>query len=167
MKRAILLSCVMATALGVSALSAQARGFGPGGPGGPGGFAPAFAELDADGDGALTQAELEAFGRARFDAADADSDGFLTPQEMQAHKLEQIKQRMAERNARMLEKKDSDGDGKLSYDEMRPEDSRRDKMFSRLDADGNGEISEAEYDEVRMKMRDHRHGPKGGWQPQN
>jgi len=132
MKRAYLISGVLAVAIGVTAFTAQARGFGPGGPGGP---RASFSELDANGDGVLTAAELEAFGKARFDAADADGDGFLTIDEMHAHKLQQMEEKKAERGAKMLEHKDTDGDGKLSFDEMRPNEKRQEKMFGKLDAD--------------------------------
>lgn len=168
MKRAIILSCVMAAAIGATAFSAQARGFGPGGqggPGGPGGPGMVFADLDADGDGILTAAELEAFGKARFDAADADKDGFLSLEEMQAQSARQAQERMAKRSERMLEHMDDDGDGQLSFDEMRPDEARRAKMFSRLDGDGNGEISQAEFDAARMQMREHRHERKGNGTP--
>ncbi len=144
---------MLAVAVGVTAISARARGFGPGGPGGP---RASFSDLDANGDGVLTVAELEAFGKARFDATDADGDGFVTIEEMHAHMMQQMQEKKTERGAKILEHKDTDGDGKLSFEEMRPSDKRQDKMFGKLDADGNGEISQEEFAQAQMKMRDHR-----------
>ncbi len=45
-----------------------------------------FAAMDTDGDGQITQAELDAHAAARFASADSDGDGFLTTDEMQAQR---------------------------------------------------------------------------------
>lgn len=138
------------------------------------GRAAMFNQIDANGDGAVTPAEMTAHMAARFAAADADGDGFLTPQEMQAQRGGKRAARMLERHdtngdgtldaaeleaagdtqgakrgARMMDRLDADDDGKLSLAEMseRPGAGR---MFDKLDADGNGSLSASEFASARQ-----------------
>ena len=106
-----------------------------------------FTEMDADKDGKITAAELEAFRAARFAAADANGDGKLSLEEMDAARAEQRKERFG----RMIAKLDKDGDGQLSAEEM---PARGDRMM-KLDTDGDGAVSLEE-----MKAAKGRHGPK-------
>ncbi|KIC13838.1 EF-hand domain-containing protein [Leisingera sp. ANG-Vp] len=140
---------VIVAAAGVAAGGAAlAKGYGHHGP------KMSFEEIDADGNGEVTKAELQAMKEARFAKADADGDGKLTLEEMQAHAQE----RANERAAQMLERFDKDGDGALSKDEL-PQPRRAGKMFDRMDADGSGGISKEEFEEARMHHRGkHRHG---------
>lgn len=142
-----------------------------------------FGEIDADGNGEITQAELTAHGEARFAKADTNGDGLLDKAEMMAARAE----RGGERSKRMLEKYDADGsgaldadelakaaeersgrrgnrmlkrldandDGKLSREEMT---ARRDpaKLFERLDADGNGTLSAEEFAKMAERGKRHR-----------
>ncbi|MBY6137001.1 EF-hand domain-containing protein [Nocardioides marinus] len=114
-----------------------------------------FEELDADGSGEVTQAELQAHKQARFASADANGDGLLSLDELQA----QASAKAAERAARMLERFDKNGDGSLSEGEMpKPRDGAR--MFERMDRDGSGGISKQEFEEARMhRGGKHRHAP--------
>jgi Ca2+-binding EF-hand superfamily protein len=124
-----------------------------GGPGGHGfkGERMSFEQLDADGSGEVTQAEMEAAKAARFAAADANGDGVLSAEELAAQASAQI----TERTTRMIERFDTDGDGALSQEEMpkprRGGDSA--KMFERLDADGSGGISKEEFENGRKHSR--------------
>ncbi|WP_420005585.1 EF-hand domain-containing protein [Arenibacterium sp. LLYu02] len=123
-----------------------------------------FEQLDADSNGELTTAELEAMGKKRFAEVDANGDGLLSAEEMQAHQ----QARIAERTAKMIEKFDKDGDGQLSEAEM-PERPGPHKLFEKADTDGNGSISKAEFDtaqaiiEAVMQKKHHRggHGDRG------
>lgn len=162
MKRALILTGVLAATISATAISAQARGFGPGGP-----QPLSFSELDTNGDGQVTAAELEALGQKRFEQSDTDGDGFVTLEEMKANMLKQAEERFEKHGAKMLERKDANGDGKLSFEEMSPNETRKEKMFGHMDANGDGAISEAEFDEARAKMRDHRKGRWGKRHEQN
>ena len=141
----------------------------------------AFQELDANGDGQLTRAELKAHAAARFAASDTDGDGFLSGDEMFKERVGKRAERMllrydsdddgkldaseleaaAEarqqgRYARMLRRLDTNEDGKLSFKEL---SARRDtgKFFDRFDTDSSGGLSAEEF----AKAREHRRGKRG------
>ncbi|MDG1169077.1 MAG: EF-hand domain-containing protein [Sulfitobacter sp.] len=143
-----------------------------------------FAQIDADGDGAVTAQELSAHAAARFAAADADKDGFLTAQEMlmirggkRAEKMLErfdtdgngqlsaaeldaaVQERGGKRAKRMMERLDANNDGKLALDEMT---AHRDpaKMFERLDKDKNGSLSAEEFAKARGHGGHGKHGDK-------
>lgn len=115
-----------------------------------------FEQLDADGNGEVTQAEMAARGQARFNEADTDGDGFLSKEEAVAS----MGQRAAERADQMFERRDANEDGKLSIDELRPDEDRAAKRFERVDTDENGSISKAEFEEAGSHRRGKRRGDK-------
>ncbi|AHD01525.1 EF-hand domain-containing protein [Leisingera methylohalidivorans] len=144
MKHVTFIAAIVAAAGLAAGGAALAKGDGHHGP------KMSFEEIDADGNGEVTKAEIQALKEARFGKADTDGNGVLTLEEMQAHAQAQANKRAA----RMLERFDKDGDGALSKDEL-PEPRRAGRMFDRMDADGSGGISKQEFDEARM-----RHGGK-------
>ncbi len=105
--------------------------------------------LDADGDGAVTPAEVEARKAARFAQADADGDGGLSAEELVA--LEDIvrDEARAVRAAAQVATMDDNGDGLLQAVEIEERTPRLQPIFDRLDADGDGGISQAELDAAR------------------
>ena len=117
-----------------------------------------FQELDANGDGQVTQEEMQAHRDKRFTDADTDGDGKLSVQEMQAAGQKKVNDRVT----KMFESQDANKDGFLTQDEL-PKPRRAGKMFDRIDADGNGTISEQEYADAKERMgRHHRkHGKSG------
>lgn len=120
-----------------------------------------FEDIDADGDGKITAEEMQAHATLRFEEADTDKDGLLDAAEMQAQMLARATARMAERSARMIERMDRDGDGKLSAEEMRAgprEGDRFARMLSRLDEDGDGALSREEFEAARDMRGAHRQG---------
>lgn len=109
---------------------------------GPGPAAGGFGILqhDANGDGRLTRAELDAAQKARFDAIDTNKDGAATPEEFKAFRDGQS----AERREEFVKTR-----------------------FAALDTDNNGQISPAEFaapakDRDGRGMRDGRKGGHGG-----
>jgi Ca2+-binding EF-hand superfamily protein len=112
---------------------------------------PAFEKIDADGDGQITKAELEAMGVARFEKVDADGDGFITQAEVEIQQSD----RAAKRAARMMERLDADEDGRISLAEMQ-KSPRANKMFDRVDADGDGVITKAEFDDMKERRQGRR-----------
>lgn len=140
-----------------------------GGPGGREGHGPKliemFAAIDANSDGKVTPEELDAHRAAMFAAADANGDGVLDAAELAARQEAEMKAMIAERTARMIERRDDNGDGSLSADEMGegPIEGR----FAMIDTDDDGAISEAEAQAAAERFAEHRgkrkHGPMGGW----
>lgn len=109
-----------------------------------------FEAADADKDGRLTPAEMQAAREARFAKADANGDGELSLEELDAAR----KAERMERLRRMVVWLDVDGDGMLSADEYEP---RRGFMLSRMDRDGDGALSQEEMREAGKRFH-HRHG---------
>lgn len=120
--------------------------------------------FDTDGDGKVTQAEIDAKVEATFASADANGDGKVTLDEFKvAYQTE-----FSERRVRAFQRLDRDGDGKISEDEynrrmermisrMEQRDGDDDKkgrggprghgrMMERFDADGDGNVT---GDEIR------------------
>jgi len=121
---------------GFVALAANAAG-GRGGWGGHEGHGDKVKAMDTDGNGALTRAEVDAFALAHAAELDMNKDGVVTAVEMKAFRDAQRAKREAERLARM----DTNKDGKVSVDEIA---EQRAGWFMKRDADGNGELSAEE-----------------------
>ena len=119
-----------------------------------------FEEFDADGDGSVTAAEIEAHRVARFAELDADGNGQISRQEFMDHAAA----RAGERAGTMFDRLDADGDGTLSRDAI---EARRGpgpdaaRMIERFDADGDGAVSETELAEARGRFMERREG-RGG-----
>lgn len=132
---------------------------GPGGPEGRGAMLlKMFDSMDADADGKLTEAELEASRAAMFTAADTNADGMLSVEELSAQHLARFTEGLAERTAKMIEHRDNDGDGSLSLAEV--DEGPGQRNFARIDSDDDGAISkvEAEAAMEHMGKRKHRKG---------
>ena len=114
-----------------------------------------FAELDADGDGSLTQAELVEGGKLRFFKADKNKDGFLSHAELHNQMVEKMLQRSSRKMTKMMALRDTDKDAKLSFEELRPAlGGSTDKMFARMDENDDGTLSAEEFAKIQ------RHGGK-------
>jgi hypothetical protein len=97
-------------------------------------------QMDADKDGTVTSAEIEAFQAAHAAEIDADKNGTITVDEMIAHEEKMRTQRMADR----LKAMDRNGDGNVSVEEY---EAARTWRMARLDRNGDGRI---EPDEMRF-----------------
>lgn len=161
MKKALLLSTMMALALGLNTASAQPADRGDMRP-----MMPTFAELDANEDGQVTIEELQAHRDARFAEADTDSDGAISLEELTAWTEAQQAERMQARTERMLSRLDTDDDGLLSVEELTARMGDGSRMIDRLDRDDDGAVSEEEFaqlsERVRGKMKDRMKGGRDG-----
>jgi Ca2+-binding EF-hand superfamily protein len=106
-------------------------------------------EMDADKDGTVTRAEIDAHEAARAAEIDADKNGTITAEELIAHHEKMRQQRMAER----LKAMDQNGDGTVSLDEYEAAQTWR---MARLDRNGDGKI---EPDEMQFRHGGERHHP--------
>jgi Ca2+-binding EF-hand superfamily protein len=122
-----------------------------------------FATVDADKDGKITRAEIEAHRAGRVAAVDSDNDGKLSAAELKAQAMERAGLRADRMVARMIERHDSDGDGLISAAELAAGPMPVD-MFDRVDRDGDGAISveEAEAARKHMAKRMGKHRGHGG-----
>lgn len=161
-KKTVLVALALTGALLGTVALAQNKGMGGGMVDGMGGegrggmLTQMFDAIDADSDGKVTLAELQAHRKAEFAAADTNGDGALSPEELSAHQMAKIQARMAERTEAMLDNMDNDGNGSLSEDEMGQGPGER--HFARLDTDNDGAISKAEAEEAMQHRRKRGHG---------
>jgi hypothetical protein len=109
-------------------------GFGFGGRGGGEMFRMLFEEVDADGNGAVTQEEIDAFRAAKVAGADASGDGALSIEEFDTLYREFTRMRMV----RAFQELDTDGDGVISPAEM---DRRFGRVVERMDRNGDGALT--------------------------
>ncbi|MCI2398608.1 EF-hand domain-containing protein [Aliiroseovarius subalbicans] len=182
-------SAVLATSLSASAFGGGDRGMrGHGGPmGGAGVMQLEFADVDIDGNGQITVEDLIAHGQARFDAADTNSDGALDADEMAAQAKARMEDRQGRAEARgdgkgdrkgdrqgakaekrmgwmienIIERRDADKSGTLSFDEISPDTTKLDRMIDRFDTDDDNAISADEFDAAQKEMFE-RHAGKDG-----
>lgn len=124
-----------------------------------------FEAMDADKDGKVTQAEIQAFHAAKIAALDTDGDGNISAEELTAGREARKAERSDDRSARMIEKLDANDDGVVSIAEMEARggergDDRMARMFEKVDTDKDGAISmeEAEAAKSMMKKRGKGHG---------
>lgn len=120
------------------ATRAQFRG-GRGGHGGLGlggrGMGPElFEEVDGDGDGSVTQEEVDAYLEAELAAADADGDGAVGLEEFAPVFAERMRPRMVD----AFQALDEDGSGAVSAAEL---DDRFGAVVARLDRDGDDALT--------------------------
>lgn len=106
-----------------------------------------FEQIDADGDGQISRAEMEGLRSRHLMEADANGDAVLSLEELQA----QGSERAERRATRIMDRFDANEDGVLSEMELQG-GKRMSRHFDRADQDSDGYISKAEFDEAR----DHR-----------
>ncbi len=166
---------LMFASLAALALAAPTLAFAQDAPMAPGAM---FESLDADKDGNVTQAEVDAAKAARFAQADTNSDGKLDEAELLAQAetmhtehmaamMERMKTELPKRIAHMMIDLDANSDGFITADEMG--DKGMGRMFDHLDANSDGSISQAEADAMHQQMQGRMgnhgggHGQRHGW----
>ncbi len=111
-----------------------------------------FEQFDTNGDGKLTQDEINAARTDMLAKHDADGDGKLSLAEFEAVWEEMTKQRMV----RAFQRIDADGDASITVEEfLKPYAN----IVERMDRNGDGEISKD--DRQRRKRRSGQKGQQG------
>lgn len=101
---------------------------------------------DTNGDGAITQEEIDTARADRLAAFDADGNGTLSLEEYQALWLDAYRERMVDN----FQRHDDDGDGAITVEEFGEDQSR---LVRRLDRDGDGTLTLSD----RHRQGRHRH----------
>ncbi|MET3930979.1 Ca2+-binding EF-hand superfamily protein [Lysobacter sp. OAE881] len=101
--------------------------------------------MDTDGDGMVSSAEHAAGAKTMFTQMDANSDGKVTAAEMDAHHAAKMGGKSGDRmkmsSADKIKKLDTDGDGAISAAEH---DAGSAQMFTKMDTNGDGNLTAAE-----------------------
>ncbi len=93
-----------------------------------------FGELDADGDGVLTEAELSSYASQTLSEEASDA---------------QV--------ARLIDRYDTDGDGEISAAEVSGQtDAAAERAVERLDSDGDGTVSSEEFESAETEAEERR-----------
>lgn len=108
-----------------------------------------FATADADKDGKLTPEEMKAYHANALKAIDANGDGLISVEELTAARLKAVQAKIEAQSKAMVERRDADGDGKLSAAELLAPPMPA-GMFDRLDANKDGSLSAEELQRPRM-----------------
>lgn len=118
-----------------------------------------FETLDVDGSGEITIEDLTALRDSRFADLDSNGDGAISQDEFVAAQVA----RSEERATRMFDRLDADGDGTLSRDviESRGRGGMGERMISRFDEDNSGGISAEEFEEAKARIGERRKGGRG------
>lgn len=125
-------------------------------PSGPRGNLDALiAQMDGDGDGAISRAEMDAAQSQRFATLDVDGDGLVSEAEFTDAVKQRGRGRMADRMAQQFAQTDADGDGLATESEFVDIGSTR---FDRMDADGDGLVTAEEMRETARQA----FGQRGG-----
>ncbi|MEM9600398.1 MAG: calcium-binding protein [Pseudomonadota bacterium] len=116
-----------------------------------------FERLDANGDGSVTFAEIEADRKEAFARLDANGDGVLGASELDAlndRGLAQADVPRRGRNGRVqtdrLYRMDRNRDGRITLNEF---DGPQGSLLDRADFNGDGTVERAEFDDMVARLR--------------
>lgn len=98
-----------------------------------------FERVDLNGDGEVSQDEMEAARAARFNAADTDGSGGLSKEEIAAAKQQRREmRRQCNPRQRHFAQMDTNSDGQITREENA---AAADARFDRMDANGDGVLT--------------------------
>jgi Ca2+-binding EF-hand superfamily protein len=106
-----------------------------------------FEQFDANGDGLITQAEIDQVLGDRLASFDQNNDGSLNLEEYQALWLDAMRERMVDR----FQAHDDDGDATVTVEEFVGSYS---SMVRRLDNNDDGQLTREDFRRPRDRDRD-------------
>jgi Ca2+-binding EF-hand superfamily protein len=106
-----------------------------------------FEQFDANGDGLITQAEIDQVLGDRLASFDQNNDGSLNLEEYQALWLDAMRERMVDR----FQAHDDDGDATVTVEEFVGSYS---SMVRRLDSNDDGQLTREDFRRPRDRDRD-------------
>jgi Ca2+-binding EF-hand superfamily protein len=111
-----------------------------------------FKMMDTNGDGKISRAEHAAGAKQMFAQCDANHDGVVTAAEMDAAMAARGEKLAAgdKTSAEKIKEIDQNGDGKLTVAEH---EAGTETMFNKMDKNGDGFLSKAECDEGMKLMK--------------
>ena len=110
---------------------------------------PTFENLDINNDGKLSKKEIEKQRDFMVESMDLNGDKMVSTQEL----INRRAKRADFFAKRMIKKLDSDGDGSLSFTELKKSQQwKLERMFNRLDKNNDGFISKEEAQRTRKNM---------------
>ncbi len=113
-----------------------------------------FKEMDTNGDGAISEAEFNAFHAKRFKEMDANGDGKISHDEMEAGH----KKMMEKGKGKRFDEADTNHDGALTREEAKKMPMLS-KHFDEVDTNKDGKVTREEMD-AAMEKRRHDHDAK-------
>ena len=110
---------------------------------------PTFENLDINNDGKLSKKEIEKQRDFMVESIDLNGDKMVSAQEL----IKRHAKRADFFAKQMLKKLDSNGDGSLSFTELKKSQQwKLERMFNRLDKNNDGFISKEEAQRTRKNM---------------
>ena len=110
---------------------------------------PTFENLDINNDGKLSKKEIEKQRDFMVESMDLNGDKMVSTQEL----IKRHAKRADFFAKQMLKKLDSNGDGSLSFTELKKSQQwKLERMFNRLDKNNDGFISKEEAQRTRKNM---------------
>jgi Ca2+-binding EF-hand superfamily protein len=114
-----------------------------------------FKMMDTNGDGKVSRAEHASAAKEMFAQCDANRDGVVTAAEMDAATAAKGEKpgKDDKTSAEKIQVIDQNGDGQLTTAEH---EAGTEKMFAQMDKNGDGSLSKAECDEGMKMMKKHK-----------
>ncbi|MEO1090392.1 MAG: EF-hand domain-containing protein [Pseudomonadota bacterium] len=147
MRKTILVLTALGLVVGVAAVAtADSRGWGRGGPGGESRLDRMFESFDTNGDGRLTQSEVDGYRTERHATFDTDGDGTLTLEEFTVMWTDATQRPMTRRFQRL----DADANGFITIEEFNEPFAR---FVSRAGGDAETGVTRDDLEERFEKRR--------------